>query len=385
MASIFFMRPLAPGAMETFRERLRKPGRNASASGTYHPKVSRMFRRTARAQPTALGQYPTPVQRVAPLSTPWSELWVKRDDLTHDVYGGNKVRKLEHLLADARAHGATRVVTVGAAGSHHVMATAFFGARAGLAVEAVLVPQPPTPHVLEVLRADVALGLRAFPVGSWAAAPFAVARRIAGGARFVALGGSSPIGSMGYVAAARELASQVRAGAMPEPDVCVVALGSGGTAAGLAAGFESEAMRTRVVGVCVSTPPWLVRVLSLLLARSCARRAGVHPRRAGIASMRARLAMDTRFLGGGYGHPTPEGEEATQTALSAAGLVLDPTYTAKAFASVLWHVRARRARHVLYWHTLSSAPMGPLLQGAPEADALDPSLRQLLESPRHLL
>jgi 1-aminocyclopropane-1-carboxylate deaminase/D-cysteine desulfhydrase-like pyridoxal-dependent ACC family enzyme len=338
-----------------------------------------MFRRTARAEPIAFGHYPTPVQRVAPLSTAESELWVKRDDLTHSVYGGNKVRKLEHLLSDARARGATRVVTVGAAGSHHVLATAYFGARAGLAVEAVLVPQPRTPHVLEVLRADVALGLRAFPVDSWVAAPFAVARRIAAGARFVALGGSSVVGSMGYVAAARELASQVHSGAMPEPDVCVVALGSGGTAAGLAAGFEAEGLRTRVVGVCVSAPPWLVRVLSLLLARACARRAGVHPHRASVTSMRARLALDLRFLGGGHGHPTPEGEEATRTALGAAGLVLDPTYTAKAFASTLWHLRARRARHVLYWHTLSSAPMGPLLQGAPEEDALDPSLRRLLK------
>jgi len=335
-----------------------------------------MFRGTAPA--LTLGRYPTPVQRIASLSNSESELWVKRDDLTHDVYGGNKVRKLEHLLADARAHGATRIVTVGAAGSHHVLAAAYFGPRAGLAVEAVLVPQPPTPHALDVLRADVAMGLRAFPVGSWAAAPLAAVCRIARGAHFVTVGGSSVTGSMGYVAAARELALQIRDGAMPEPEVCVVALGSGGTAAGLAAGFEAEGLQTRVVGVCVSTPRWLIRVLSLSLARACARRAGVPSERAGIASMRWRLTMDSRFLGGGYGHPTPEGEEATRTARSAAGLLLDPTYTAKAFASALWHVRARRAHSVLYWHTLSSAPMAPLLQGAPEKDALAPSLRRLL-------
>jgi D-cysteine desulfhydrase len=346
-----------------------------------------MFRRTAQpreglAAPVVGAQYPTPVQRVASLSNHESELWVKRDDLTHDVYGGNKVRKLEHLLADVRARGVTRIVTVGAAGSHHVLATAYFGTRAGLIVEAVLVPQPSTPHALEVLRADLAQGLRTFPVGSWAGAPFAVARRVASGARFVPIGGSSVVGSMGYVGAARELASQVRAGAMPEPEVCVVALGSGGTAAGLAAGFEAEELRTRVVGVCVSTPRWLVRVLSLLLARACARRAGLRSPRASIASMRARLTTDTRFLGDGYGHPTPEGEEATRVAREAAGLTLDPTYTAKAFASALWHVRARRARHVLYWHTLSSAPLEPLLQGAPERETLDPSLRRLLTNAR---
>ncbi len=248
----------------------------------------------------------------------------------------------------------------------------------GFAVEAVLVPQPPTPHVLDVLRADVGLGLRPFPVGSWAAAPLAVARRVAAGARFVAVGGSSVVGSMGYVAAARELAEQVRAGALPEPEVCVVALGSGGTAAGLAAGFEAEGMRTRVVGVSVSTPRLLARALSLVLARACARRVGVAGARAGLRSLRARLTMDARFLGAGYGHPTAEGEAATRAALQAAGLVLDPTYTAKAFASALWHVRARRARHVLYWHTLSSAPWAPLLSNAPDAKALPPELARLI-------
>ncbi len=325
-----------------------------------------------------IGRYPTPVVHVAPLSNPQSDLWIKRDDLTHEVYGGNKVRKLEHILAGALRHGARRLVTLGAAGSHHVLATTCFGGRAGLAVEAVLVPQAPSPHVMDVLRAALALGLRAFPVGSWAAAAPVVAARVAAGARFVTVGGSSVAGSTGYVEAARELAAQVRAGELPEPDVCVVALGSGGTAAGLAAGFEAEGMRTRVVGVCVATPRWLVRATSLLLARACAGRAGVPPSRATLGAMRSRLRVDTRFLGAGYGLATDAGDEATRLARDAVGLSLDPTYTAKAFASALWHLRARQARHVLYWHTLSSAPMEPLLEGAPPPGALPPGLRRLV-------
>jgi 1-aminocyclopropane-1-carboxylate deaminase/D-cysteine desulfhydrase-like pyridoxal-dependent ACC family enzyme len=320
-----------------------------------------------------LGRYPTPVVLASALSRPGSDLWIKRDDLTHEVYGGNKVRKLEYLLADALARGATRLVTVGAAGSHHVLATTYFGGRVGLGVEAVLVPQPSTDHVLEVLRADVGLGLRAFPVNSWSAVPLVFARRVAAGAWPVTVGGSNVSGTMGYVQAARELAAQVRAGELPEPDVCVVALGSGGTAAGLAAGFAAEGLKTRVVGACVSRPPWVLRLVSLTLARACARRAGAA---SDGARMRERLAMDTRFLGAGYGHPSSAGAEASAVARDA-GLVLDPTYTAKAFASALWHVRARQARHVLYWHTLSSAPMGPLLEGAPTLAALDPALRGL--------
>jgi D-cysteine desulfhydrase len=322
-------------------------------------------------QPLTLGRYPTPIERLDALSNARTELWVKRDDLTNPAYGGNKVRKLDWLLSDARAHGAKRIVTVGAAGSHHVLATTYFGHEEGFDVEAVLVPQPRTDHVVQVLRASIGLGLRAVPIASWGAAAFAMARRMAtrdASTYVIPVGGSNRVGAMGYVAAARELAAQVRAGEMPEPDVCVVALGSGGTAGGLAAGLAAEGIGARVVGVCVSRPPWALRRMALLLARACAPKA---------ARAHLRLATDTRFLGRGYGRSTPEGDEAT-TIAAAAGLTLDPTYTAKAFASALWHVRARRGRVILFWQTLSSAPIEPLLVAAPMEGNLSPSLRRLL-------
>ena len=93
------------------------------------------------------------------------------------------------------------------------------------------------------------------------------------------------------------------------------------------------------------------------------------------------MTMDVRFLGAGYGYPTPAGEEATRLARDYAGIVLDPTYTAKAFAGALWQVRARRAEHVLYWHTLSGAPMAPLLADAPGEGELPPRLRALALPP----
>ena len=156
--------------------------------------------------------------------------------------------------------------------------------------------------------------------------------------------------------------------------MCVVALGSGGTAGGLAAGFAAEGLRTRVVGVCVSTPPWVLRLASLWLARACARRAAASRRRSARCGRACRWTRASSATG--YGYPTAEGEEATRVAREHAGLTLDPTYTAKAFACALWHVRARRGEHVLYWHTLSSAPMAPLLAGAPEEDEIDvPSAR----------
>jgi 1-aminocyclopropane-1-carboxylate deaminase/D-cysteine desulfhydrase-like pyridoxal-dependent ACC family enzyme len=348
-----------------------------------------------------LGSYPTAVQHLTALSAPGCDLWVKRDDQTHPECGGSKVRKLERLLAIAQ--GSPRLVTVGAVGSHHVLATAYFGRRLQFEVEAVLFPQPSTAHALEVVRAALGAGLRPWPVSSVAHVPLAIVQRIARGCRWIPPGGSSVEGSMGYVDAARELAGQIRAGLMPEPDVCVVALGSGGTAAGLAAGFAAENLKTQVVGVCVVSPVWLVRLVASTLAHACARRLGVRLTgvpHGGSLHSRSRLVVDARFLGRGYGHASPEGQAALRLAEDKASIVVDPTYTAKAFASALSLVRdtARGAlvhelgrdalpnkpRCVLYWHTLSSAPMGPLLAGAPTEDALDPALRALLRTPRLL-
>ncbi|WP_394842719.1 pyridoxal-phosphate dependent enzyme [Pendulispora brunnea] len=320
--------------------------------------------------------YPTPVEhlprlsRVQPGHTGHEpcDLWVKREDLTHPAYGGNKVRKLERILADARARGlGRRIVTVGAAGSHQVLATALFGREAGFEVEAVLLPQPRSDHAVENLRASLALGVRAFPVGSYAAAPFAIVRRLWAGepALYLPVGGSNRLGTLGYVDAAREVAKQVRDGVLPEPDLAVVTLGSGGTAAGLAVGFAQEGMKTRVVGVAVAAPVWGVELAARWLTFRCGRRL-------------VPLEIERRYLGRGYGHRTAEGEHATMLA-AASGLTLDPTYTAKAFAAALDRVAEGRYRHVLYVHTLSSAPLSALLEGAPSEQDLPPELARLFQ------
>jgi 1-aminocyclopropane-1-carboxylate deaminase/D-cysteine desulfhydrase-like pyridoxal-dependent ACC family enzyme len=321
-----------------------------------------------------VGTYPTPVERLAAVSRPGCDLWVKRDDLTHPIYGGNKVRKLERILAEAKKRGARRIVTIGAAGSHHVLATTIFAQQEGIGVDAVLVPQPKTEHVVSNMRAFLGHGLHAFPAGSFAGVPLLVARRLLAGkdVLYVPVGGSNVLGAMGYVDAARELAEQVRAGAMPEPDLVVVTLGSGGTAAGLAAGLEAEKLKTQVVAVSVSTPVWAVALAARWLARRCARQCG-----ASASKSVKRLMVDARYLGPGYGHSTPWGEHAREVA-HASGLHVDPTYTAKTFAAALDLVAIRRAKTILYWHTLSSAPMAPLLEGAPAESSFAANIVKLL-------
>jgi 1-aminocyclopropane-1-carboxylate deaminase/D-cysteine desulfhydrase-like pyridoxal-dependent ACC family enzyme len=347
-----------------------------------------------------LGTYPTPVVRLTKVERACGlaegvELWCKRDDWTSATvggYGGNKVRKLEHLLEEAKSRGAKRLVTVGAVGSHHVLATALYGARQGFEVEAVLTPQPATVHVEEVARIDASLGLRAYPVKRFAAVPFAVTRRLrdrtAKQAYFIPPGGSSVTGSLGYVDAARELSKQIAKKELPRPTKIVAALGSGGTVAGLLVGLhhegllaaEKDAPGIELVAVQVVEPPLTSGPATLALALAIERRLGTKIVARGVIATLSRALRVTRaYLGKGYGHSVVAGDAAT-TYARADALTLDPTYTAKAFAGALDEARrAQSGEVILYWHTLA-APDGfaHLLASAPPLSALDPKIRALL-------
>ena len=319
-----------------------------------------------------LGTYPTPVERLARWSTGASELWIKRDDLTSTTYGGNKVRKLELVLEEAKRQGKARVVTLGAVGSHHVLATGIYAQSFGLQVEAIVIGQPRSQHVLENARASVGQGVRMIPASNFAEAALLLGARVARGAYFIPAGGSSKLGTLAYVEAARELAAQIARGEMPEPDAIVVALGSGGTAAGLAAGVVAAGLRARVLGVTVAEPARLLEHNARALAEQCAKPGQKR-------EVLARLEQTRAYLGAGYGYSTPEGERAMHEALGA-GLVLDATYTAKAFAAACERARLGRERTILFWHTLSSATMTPFLATAPLEHELDPKLLRLAKT-----
>ncbi len=337
-----------------------------------------MPRSVLRGSRIVLGSYPTPVSRIG------ERLWVKRDDLTSPLYGGNKVRKLELLLGAARDAGKTRIVTLGAVGSHQVVATALYGTREGFAVDAILVPQPASPHAELNVRVALAQGLHAVACPAWSLAPAYVASRWGGDAYFIPLGGSNALGSLGFVDAAHELAAQVRAGDLPEPSMVVVAMGSGGTAAGLAVGFEQAGLGTRVLGVAVAPPTPVLRHMARRLAQKTAALAGL-PVSAGLRAAK-RIDVEGKWIGRGYGHPTDEGRAAMDVA-KAEGLVLDTTYTAKAFACALELARgegtaasAERSGPILYWHTLSTAPLEGLLREGSAGTPLPGAVAKLLRT-----
>jgi len=301
-------------------------------------------------------------------------VWCKRDDLTARLYGGNKIRKLEWLLGDARSRGRDTLVTTGAFGSHHVLATALCGRSAGFEVHAVLFPQPWTQHVEDQLRADLAAGgvlHRARSYAEVAARMAWIATRLRmqrKRAYVMGPGGSSPVGALGYVEAGLELAQQIDHGGLPEPDAIYVAAGSGGTSAGLAVGLAAAGVGARVVAVRVTDRIAINRTVLAQLVRRTVRLLRKHdPRFPPVArDALSRIAIDGSHAGPGYGAATPEGDEATQPA-ARDGLVLDPTYTAKALAALIADARAGTTRRPLFLHTLSSAPMAPLLAGAPPA------------------
>ena len=149
------------GISPTNQDRGRPNGNRGASAGPFSTAD-----RSAASANLVLGRYPTPVYRAEGLDLEHGELWVKDDGVTSELYGGNKVRKLELFLAEAVRRGSRRVVTVGAAGSHHVLATTVFSRQLGLKAAAVLCPQPWSEHAEQVLRAALGAGLEAHPVGS---------------------------------------------------------------------------------------------------------------------------------------------------------------------------------------------------------------------------
>lgn len=298
---------------------------------------------------TALATLPTPVEPAdrlgAALGMAPGSLWVKRDDLTGLGGGGNKARKLEYLCADALARGCDVLVTGGGPQSNHVRMTAAAANRLGLACTVVLGGRPQEVAVGNVLL-DVLLGpeivwsgARDY-YGSESAIVATCERLAAEGHRpyCIPVGGASALGALGYVAAADELVAQV-----PGLDVVVVADGSGGTHAGLAAGFGDHA---RVLGVDVGARPDLPERVAELAAEAAAL--------AGRPAPAGEPVIDHGQAGEGYGHPTEACREAIDLAARLEGLICDPVYVGKGLAGLVAAVRegriARDAR-VVFLHT----------------------------------
>jgi 1-aminocyclopropane-1-carboxylate deaminase/D-cysteine desulfhydrase-like pyridoxal-dependent ACC family enzyme len=296
---------------------------------------------------------PSPVDELARLCAALGggpRLLVKRDDALAFAFGGNKVRKMRLVAAQAQACGADTLITTGGVQSNHARVTA--AAAATLGMKCILVvngraPERPTANALldKLLGADVryvtARGDRA-PAMERAADEV----RRSGGTPFVIpLGASTPLGAAAFVDAIAELAEQI-----DPPDVILHSTSSGGTQTGLVAGCALAGWPTRVIGVSADET-------SAVLERDVRALLGGLAELLGFASDRfvsARVTVDDGFVGAGYGLPTRESREAIELTARTEALFLDPTYTAKAMAGLIARVRRRefdREATVLFWHT----------------------------------
>ena len=294
----------------------------------------------------SLGLFPTPVHRLEKLSRLLGiELWIKRDDLTGLGLGGNKVRKLEFLLAEAKAQGAELIFTTGGAQSNHAMLTAAAANRLGMKAILILKKRGVTACVgNQLLERLLGTEVRFVDTDDYADIydeMDRVGQSLGLPYYKIPCGGSNALGSLGYVECVRELSEQG-----PRFDHIVCAEGSGGTMAGLALGAKLYLPGTRVHGMMVDTDPF--EEITPRLMRGAA----------ALLEAEAAIGPEDYMLrdvcGPGYAVPSAEGNAAVRLMAEQEGIFLDPVYTGKAFAGLIAMAEEgafRKDERVLFVHT----------------------------------
>jgi len=298
---------------------------------------------------------PTPIEYLPRLSDyAERDIYIKRDDLTPLGLGGNKLRKLEFLAAQALQEGADVLLTAGAIQSNHVRQTAAVAAKLGLKCMAILEnPLQDAPegyqHNGNRLLLDL-LGVNVLPaqVGLSLTEQLSTQAELLQAQGFrpyvVPVGGSNTLGSLGYVGCAQEIMHQVAD--IPDLAAVVVASGSGGTHAGLSVGLEHYLPQVSLVGVTVSRSQAQQQPIVDALRQSLAETLNV--------SVKQPLELWDDFYAPGYGYTNDSGNDALNLLAQLEGIFLDPVYTAKAMAGMLSGINSHRfagSGPLLFIHT----------------------------------
>ncbi len=315
-----------------------------------------------RLQRTRFANLPTPVSsETLHIAGIVQTVWIKHDDVSGTLYGGNKVRKLEYILQRAALRKATRIATFGAVASNHALATSLYARSLGLNCTCFLSHQQADEKCARTLDAHIANNTELVYYGGSYKARVATLREHAQGRNcwVIPVGGSSWLGSVGFVNAAFELAEQIAADQLPCPDKIYVATGTMGTTAGLALGLALAGLPTRVQAVRVTDERFanksgLLRLINKIatMLRLCG---------ADIPDdigQRVRIDFRDEFFGDGYAKSNPETDEAVAIAAEHLDLQLESTYTGKAMRGLLQDVQQQRnsGETLLFWNTFNSRP-----------------------------
>ena len=314
----------------------------------------------ARFPRVRLTHAPTPLEPMVNLSRLLGgpNLWIKRDDCTGLATGGNKTRKLEYLIGEALERKADVVITQGATQSNHARQTAAAAAKFGMACEIILEDRTGYAHEDYRRSGNVILdrllgaNIRHVPAGTdmdAAMAKLAAELSAAGRQPYVIPGGgSNPVGALGYVTCALELAEQAN-GIGLDIDLLVHATGSTGTQAGLLAGLEGSRAGIPVLGIGVRAPKPVQEEKVYALAARTAELLGVPG-----AVARERVVANCDYVGAGYGLPTEGMMEALELVARTEGILLDPVYSGKAMAGLIDLIRKGqyvKGQNIVFLHT----------------------------------
>ena len=318
----------------------------------------------------SLGEFPTPVQKLDQLGKQigLDNLFIKRDDLSGKVYGGNKIRKLEFLLGEALHTRTKDVLTFGSAGSNHALATAIYARQLGLKSISMLVPQPNAYYVRRNLLMSYHSGAElhlysnirfATPLTSPSVLYQLLLHKLKRGQfpKVIPMGGSSPLGAVGYVNAAFELKEQILRRETPEPDCIYIAAGSMGTAAGLILGLRVLNSKTRVAAVRVNSESFVnAEGMVKLIYKTNSLLSSRDPSFPRLEFSEHDIDIRHGFFGKQYALFTKEGMEAVSRVERYGGIKLEGTYTGKAFAALIDDGKKSSFRNkvILFWNTYNS-------------------------------
>ncbi|MEE9343625.1 MAG: pyridoxal-phosphate dependent enzyme [Gammaproteobacteria bacterium] len=329
---------------------------------------------------------PTPVQPLENLGNALGteNVWIKRDDLCGQPYGGNKPRKLEFLLAEALQKKAKTVLTLGALGSHHTLATAVYCNQLGLHPLLGLANRPLGERERPNLLSSQALGATLFFMPKdyyllWKL-PVKWLKQVYTDKKipyFIPPGGSSLLGCLGYVSAAFELAAQIESGSSIAPDEIYLPAGSLGTIAGLLLGIELAGLTANVVGVKIYPSSKISSSGVFHLVKRCHAYLKKHIGSLPVLRLiESDIVIVDEYLGAGYAHTTQECEQAITLMQSTEDIRLEHVYTGKCLAALIQAVRQNRqdGKQFLFWNTYNSLPYQDSLPSAVVKTAIEASL-----------